>query len=364
MDTIKLNNPAEGVFSETTSQERVYAAKENIGENGGAGSNPAILKEEEKACFAKVKSARIYEYSYDEMGNISKIYENGNLSVRYTYDKRNRLMREDNKELNKTYLLGYDNSGNILTRREIGFTVKNKEEIEEIESVSKEYVYEGDRLLSYGNEKCEYDALGNPAKYRDKEYGWQKGRQLVWANGNTFAYDGEGRRIRKNTIVYTYGSDGKLWKQSNGLEFLYDTTGVAGIKYNNEDYLLRKDILGNITGILDREGKSIVKYKYDGWGNHVVLDGNGAKLTAENCTATNKVGILNPFRYRSYYYDTETGLYFLQTRYYDPETGRFITIADVSYLAPDAINGLNLYAYCGNNPVRNVDPNGTNLFGG
>ena len=70
MDTIKLNNPAEGVFSETTSQERVYAAKENIGENGGAGSNPAILKEEEKACFAKVKSARIYEYSYDEMGRL------------------------------------------------------------------------------------------------------------------------------------------------------------------------------------------------------------------------------------------------------------------------------------------------------
>ena len=83
--------------------------------------------------------------------------------------------------------------------------------------------------------------------------------------------------------------------------------------------------------ILDREGKSIVKYKYDGWGNHVVLDGNGAKLTAENCTATNKVGILNPFRYRSYYYDTETGLYFLKTRYYDPEVGRFITIDEDVY---------------------------------
>ena len=364
MDTIKLNSLAEGVFSETTSQERVYAAKENIGENGGAGSNPAILKEEEKTCFANVKSARIYEYSYDERGNISKIYENGNLSVRYTYDKRNRLVREDNKELNKTYLLGYDNSGNILTRREIGFTIKNKEEIEEIESVWKEYVYEGDRLLSYGSEKCEYDALGNPVTYRDKEYGWQKGRQLVWANGNTFAYDQEGRRIRKNTIVYTYGSDGKLWKQSNGLEFLYDTTGVAGIKYNNEDYLLRKDILGNITGILDREGKSIVKYKYDGWGNHVVLDEDGNQLTLDKCTQFNKVGILNPFRYRGYYYDTETGFYFLKTRYYDPETGRFITMADVSYLAPDEINGLNLYAYCGNNPVRNVDPNGTNFFGG
>ena len=91
------------------------------------------------------------------------------------------------------------------------------------------------------------------------------------------------------------------------------------------------------------------------------MDGNGAKLTAENCTATNKVGILNPFRYRSYYYDTETGLYFLQTRYYDPETGRFITIDDISYLAPDTINGLNLYAYCGNNPVMNVDPKGTSF---
>ena len=74
MDTIKLNSPAEGVFSETTSQERVYAAKKNIGENGGEGSNPAILKEKEKTCFANVKSAPIYEYSYDEMGNIYNKY--------------------------------------------------------------------------------------------------------------------------------------------------------------------------------------------------------------------------------------------------------------------------------------------------
>ena len=106
-------------------------------------------------------------------------------------------------------------------------------------------------------------------------------------------------------IIQEDGSDGKLLKQSDGLEFLYDTTGVAGIKYNNEDYMLRKDILGNIIGILDKNGVIIVKYKYDGWGNHVVLDGNGAKLTAENCTATNKVGILNSFRYRWYYYDTK-----------------------------------------------------------
>ena len=81
------------------------------------------------------------------------------------------------------------------------------------------------------------------------------------------------------------------------------------------------------------------------------MDGNGNDLASG-------VGVLNPFRYRSYYYDEETDLYYLQTRYYDPEVGRFLSQDDVSYLAPDNINGLNLYAYCSNNPVMNVDPTG------
>ena len=71
-----------------------------------------------------------------------------------------------------------------------------------------------------------------------------------------------------------------------------------------------------------------------------------------------EIGKINPFRYRGYYYDVETGLYYLKTRYYDPEVGRFISQDDVSYLDPEHINGLNLYAYCGNNPVMNVDPSG------
>ncbi|HIZ09742.1 MAG TPA: RHS repeat-associated core domain-containing protein [Candidatus Borkfalkia avicola] len=97
----------------------------------------------------------------------------------------------------------------------------------------------------------------------------------------------------------------------------------------------------------------MVEYKYDAWGNHAVLDANGADIAS----ATH-IGNLNPFRYRGYYYDTETGLYFLKTRYYDPEVGRFITIDDISYIDPETINGLNLYAYCGNNPVMRVDENG------
>ena len=137
------------------------------------------------------------------------------------------------------------------------------------------------------------------------------------------------------------------------MEFLYDHTGVFAVKYNNATYFYRKDAQANIVALLDNNGSVVVKYKYDAWGkcNAVILD--------ESAT---EIATLNPFRYRSYYYDTETNLYFLKTRYYDPEIGRFMTIDDISYLDPDSINGLNLYAYCLNNPVFAVDYNGNSLI--
>ena len=138
------------------------------------------------------------------------------------------------------------------------------------------------------------------------------------------------------------------------MEFIYDQSGIAGIKYNNATYFYRKDAQGNIIALLDSSGNTVVKYRYDAWGNHAVQDENGADIADAS-----HIGNRNPFRYRGYYYDTETELYYLQTRYYDPETGRFITIDGIEYLDPKTINGLNLYAYCGNNPVMNVDPMGT-----
>ena len=67
--------------------------------------------------------------------------------------------------------------------------------------------------------------------------------------------------------------------------------------------------------------------------------------------------MLNPIRYRGYYYDTETGLYLTDTRYYDPETGRFIN-ADVYASTGQGVLGHNMYAYCLNNPVNFADPTG------
>ena len=109
------------------------------------------------------------------------------------------------------------------------------------------------------------------------------------------------------------------------------------------------DSNGNIIGLIDNNGNVVVEYKYDAWGDHVIVLSDSSN---ENLAKA------NPFRYRGYYYDEETGLYYLKSRYYDPETGRFLNADDISYLDPETINGLNLYAYCGNNPVMRVDANG------
>ena len=291
------------------------------------------------------------KYKYDNMGNICRIDENGEPVVWYKYDALNRLVREDNKTFGKTWLYSYDNKGNILCKRETSFTLK--ENAEESEFTSVQYEYDGDKLLTYGTEACEYDDIGNPETYRGKSVSWNNGRQMTSYDGTAFTYDGLGRRLSKGNITYTYDSNNRVIKQSNGLEFFYDNTGVAGIEYNNATYLYQKDAQGNICKILDSNGGIIVQYKYDAWGNHAVLDVNGADIEDKT-----HIGNVNPFRYRGYYYDTETGLYYLKSRYYDSETGRFITIDDISYLDPEMINGLNLYAYCGNNPVMCIDENG------
>lgn len=248
----------------------------------------------------------------------------------------------------------YDNNGNIIKRREFDFTLRDNALLEELDSTDKSYFYDGDRMMSYGGQPCAYDEIGNPLTYRDKTLTWANGRQLVGYDGHTFTYDGQGRRLTKDGISFTYDSNGRVIKQSNGLEFFYDHTGVAGVKYNTQTYFYRKDVQGNVIGLIDQNGVVIARYFYDAWGAvHAVTDNNGVEITNASHIAN-----LNPFRYRSYYYDSDIKLYFLKTRYYDPETCRFINADDTSYLDPEKINGLNLYAYCGNNPVMAVDPDG------
>ena len=114
-------------------------------------------------------------------------------------------------------------------------------------------------------------------------------------------------------------------------------------------YLFEKNLQGDIIAVYNTSGTKLVSYVYDAWGNVTV--------TNHNVSGTNSGARHNPFRYRGYYYDTETGYYYLQSRYYNPKWGRFLN-AD-SYLSTGTgLLGYNMYAYCNNNPVMYVDPTG------
>ena len=227
-----------------------------------------------------------------------------------------------------------------------------------------QYAYDGDRLMALNSENFVYDILGNPTTYRNINCEWTRGRQLSKYGNIMFEYDGQGRRTKKvgnTTVTYTYDSNGNLVLQdypqkSIKLKFLYDNSGLCAIQNGTETFYYRKDAQGDVIALLDSKGAVVVRYSYNAWGSHKVLTPDGSELADQT-----HIGNLNPFRYRGYYYDVETGLYFLKTRYYDPEIGRFITIDDLQYLDPETINGLNLYAYCANNPIMAVDPEGTSV---
>ena len=279
------------------------------------------------------------KYKYDSCGNICEIMQNGHIAARYKYDSLNRLIREDNRLLNKTTIYTYDINGNITERCEYAYTTKDGEELSELSCAHYGYDYDGDKLISYNGESVSYNVLGNPTTYRGNAITWQYGKRLVQYGTTAFAYNGAGRRVSKGNIAFAYDSDGRLVKQSNGLEFIYDNSGVIGVKCSDNTYFYRRDGQGNVIALIDTNGNEVVQYRYDAWGNHAVVDGDGNEISS----ATH-IGNLNPFRYRGYYYDTETGLYFLQTRYYDPEVGRFLNRDSVNYADPQTINGLNLFS--------------------
>jgi len=135
---------------------------------------------------------------------------------------------------------------------------------------------------------------------------------------------------------------------SNRLDFLYDENGnLFGFNYNSTPYYYIYNGQGDIIGILDSSHIQVVTYTYDSWG----------KLLSTTGSQAGTVGALNPFRYRGYYYDSETGLFYVGSRYYDPTTGRFINTDDQVSTGND-LTATNLFAYCGNNPVNRFDPSG------
>lgn len=115
-----------------------------------------------------------------------------------------------------------------------------------------------------------------------------------------------------------------------------------------DGYFFEKNLQGDIVAVYNQDGVKVAGYIYDAWGSCTTTYYNGGANTAVQ---------YNPFRYRGYYYDAETGLYYLQSRYYDPAWGRFIS-ADAYVSTGQGLLGFNMYAYCGNNPVDRIDSEG------
>ena len=138
---------------------------------------------------------------------------------------------------------------------------------------------------------------------------------------------------------------------STSLHFTYDELGPMSVTYSGAEYFYLKNAQGDVTGLVNSSGTQVVAYTYDAWGNPLSTTG----------TMADTLGKLNPFRYRGYVYDTETGLYYLGSRYYNPETGRFINADSINLITAtpnSATWDKNLFSYCDNNPIIRADSAG------
>ena len=328
-------------------------------------------------------SSRSFTYTYDAAGNISRIVTAGTSVPKaaqlkeYGYDAQGQLVSEKNSS-KTTFLYAYDTAGNIRSITKDGTVTKsfgytNPSWPDLLTSVTangttKDVLYEGQSQTS------DLPSSGNPITYyngKDYTFTWTKGRQLASATVDgkqvSYTYDMSGVRSGKQvyttsnqrTTTYTYTTlSGKVMRQTWGnksLEFVYDDGNqpfamIYKHGQTTELYYYVLNAQGDVIALLNADGTLAASYNYGAWGNYSVHDDKGAKITKASF-----IGHINPLRYRGYYYDRETRLYYLQSRYYDFANCRFIN-ADGQFT--DGFIGSNLFAYCENNPIRYSDPTG------
>ena len=329
--------------------------------------------------FSQADATNItYSYTYDALGNITQIKKNGTTVSNYEYDSLGRLIREDDCTNSISWVYTYDNAGNLLKKYTFyGMTGIPASHLLSLHpyngsEISSTYTYSssawGDLLTGYNGTEIEYDAIGNPLNWHNAASMLWDGRKLTYFSedaldhGIAFAYNSDGIRTKKTlydydgpTITHNYILDGStILKETitsgsgtSTLYYYYDESGVSGLEYNGTKYSYVKNLQGDVIRIINANGVTVVEYNYDAWGNILSTTGSMAST----------LGAANPFRYRGYYYDAESGWYYLNSRYYDPQVGRFLN-ADGIVGANGDITGYNMFAYCNNNPVKNEDRNG------
>ena len=298
-----------------------------------------------------------FSYTYDNVGNITSVTRNG-LTTTYVYDKLGQLIRENDPHANKTTVYNYDRGGNILSCVEYAYTTGTLGAATQTTAYTYGDSNWKDKVTAIGGKTITYDAIGNPLTYDGWTFTWKAGRMLasmVKSGTNAqFTYDHNGLRIKKvvNGVTTNYTLNGKnvvhMTQGSHDLHFFYDAQGKPGmVTYNDVDYFYVYNLQGDVVALIDADGTQVVEYVYNAWGNPISKTGSLAAT----------IGTLNPFRYRGYVYDEETGLYYLRSRYYNPVWKRFIN-ADVSLGNADELFAHNVYAYCINSPLVLTDQDG------
>lgn len=277
-----------------------------------------------------------------------------NIVIEYYYDNLGRIVREDNMLAGTTYVYEYNADGNMANRKAYVYGSYETEDL--IDETYYEYSNQWkDQLSDISGMKISYDEIGNPISYRDgMEFVWA-GKMLSGVKGTDeieFTYNHEGIRTSKtvngNKTEYVIEGKDIIFEVSEEetVAYIYDSDmNVVGMIIGDETYYFEKNVQSDVLRILDDKGNVLCEYVYDAWGNVVCINGD-EELAGKN-----------PFRYRSYYYDVETGLYYAESRYYDPVVGRFINADKIEEIIWDYTN-LNMYAYCGNDPVNYYDPSG------
>lgn len=313
-------------------------------------------------------------YSYDNNGNITKKdYGNSN-SVTNTYDSKDRISSTSYN--GKTYSYTYDSDRQLTAvsgdNYSASYAYDDRENItnKTVNGTSTTFAYStdswNDKLTTVNGTALTYDENGNVLTYGDKLFTWESGRNLASItddDGNTYSYTYDENGIRTSKTVndvttYYNTKDGVILSQTddtNTMYFQYDTSGIPlGFILNGTQYLYMTNQMGDIISITDSQGNKLVQYEYDEWGALDLI------TTTNNTNVENELANINPLRYRGYYYDNETGYYYLQSRYYDAGISRFINsdIYDMAGAASQISESSNLMIYCGNNPVNSFDEYG------
>ena len=219
-----------------------------------------------------------------------------------------------------------------------------------------------DLLTGYNGTAISYDLSGNPLNWRNASSLTWDGRRLsgmTLTDGTelAFEYNSDGLRTGKtvgnSTVQYIWNEGNLIAEIRDGytLKFLYNNGEAAGFSYNGADYYYGKDSFGVIRYLYNTSGEVVTTYTYDAWGTVLSVTG----------TLAETVGTVNPVRYKSYYLDSETSWYYLQSRYYDPVVGRFLNADEVLLInqTENSIKGTNAFGYCYNDPIRMYDISGT-----